>query len=94
MGHVVSQKKIYVDSAKIDAILQWKGPKNVVEIHSFLKLARYYQCFIEGFSRIIRPLMRLIRKEIKFEWDDSCESAFMEQKQRLTSALILTLLEC
>ena len=36
------------------------------------------------------PLMRLTRKDVKFEWDDSCESAFMELKQRLTSTSVLT----
>ena len=34
--------------------------------------------------------MKLTRKEIKFVWDDSCESAFVELKQKLTSAAILT----
>ena len=34
-------------------------------------------------------MMRLIQKEVKFEWNDSCEKTFQELKRRLTSALIL-----
>ena len=41
----------------------------MTEMHSFLGLAGYYQCFIEGFSRIVAPLTRLMRKDVKFEWD-------------------------
>ena len=41
LGHVVSQEGISVDLAKIDAILQWERPKNVIEIRSFLGLAGY-----------------------------------------------------
>ena len=52
LGHLVSQEGIFMDLAKIDAILQWERPKNVTEIRSLLGLAGYYRRFIEGFSRI------------------------------------------
>ena len=38
-------------------------------------------------------MTRLTRKEVKFEWNDSCEKAFQELKRRLTSAPILIVLE-
>ena len=55
-----------MDPAKIDVILQWERPKNVTEIRSFLGLDGYYRSFIEGFSRIATPLMRLTRKNVRF----------------------------
>ena len=64
LGHVVSQEGILVDPAKVDTILQWQRPKNVMEIHNFLGLAGYYRRFIEGFSRIVAPLTRLTRKDV------------------------------
>ena len=67
LGHVVSQEGIFVNPAKIDAILQWERPKNVMEIRSFLELAGYYHCFIKNFSRIAAPLTRLTRKDVRFE---------------------------
>ena len=89
LGHIVSQEGISVDPAKIDAILQWERPRNVIEIHSFLGLEGYYRLFVDNFSRIAAPLTKLTRKDVRFEWDDSCESTFMELKQKLTSAPLL-----
>ena len=93
LGHIVSHEGISVDPTKVDAILQWERLKNVTEIRSFLWLARYYRCFVEGFSRKAAPLMRLMRKDVKFDWDDSYELAFMELKQRLTSVPVLIVLD-
>ena len=80
LGHVVSQEEISVDLAKIDTILQWERPKNVMEIHRFLRLVGYYRCFVKNFSRIAALLTRLTRKVVRFEWDDNCESTFIELK--------------
>ena len=52
-------------------------------------MAGYYRRFIKDFSRIAAPMTRLIRKEVKFDWDDRYEEAFQELKGRLTSAPIL-----
>ena len=38
-------------------------------------------------------MTRLTLKEVKFEWNDLCEKAFLELKRRLTSAPILIVLE-
>ena len=51
-----------MDSAKVEAVLNWEAPKSVMEICSFLDLAGYYRRFIEGFSRIADPLTKLTRK--------------------------------
>jgi len=56
LGHVISGEGIFMDSKKVEAILNWESPTNVTEIHSFLKFTRYYRRFIEGFSTIATPL--------------------------------------
>ena len=89
LGHVVSASGMSVDPEKVEAVMSWERPKLVFEIRSFLGLARYYRRFIEDFSRLAAPMTRLIRKEVKFNWDDRCEEAFQELKRRLTSAPIL-----
>ncbi|XP_062099744.1 uncharacterized protein LOC133805580 [Humulus lupulus] len=93
LGHVISQEGITVDPAKIDSILQWERPKSVTEIRSFIGLAGYYRRFVENFSRISMPLTKLTRKNLKFVWDDSCEEAFRELKQRFTTAHVLTMFD-
>ena len=63
----------------------------MTEVRSFLGLVGYYRRFIEGFSKIARPLHGLTRKGVKFEWIDRCEESFQTLKERLTSAHVLTL---
>ena len=76
LGHIVSAEGIRVDSAKIEAIVSWKPPQNVTEVRSFLGLVGYYRLFVKGFSVIASLVTKLLRKGVKFEWDDKCQSSF------------------
>ncbi len=91
LGHVISSNGVEVDPSKFEAVLAWNPPKNVSEIRSFLGLAGYYRRFIEGFSKLARPMTELLKKEKMFEWSAACEDSFQEIKKRLTTALVLTL---
>ncbi|GJS56729.1 putative reverse transcriptase domain-containing protein [Tanacetum coccineum] len=53
----------------------------------------YYRRFIEGFSKIAKPMIKLTQKKIKFEWSNKAEAAFQLIKQKLCSAPILALPE-
>jgi hypothetical protein len=57
----------------------------------FLGLARYYRRFIEGFSKISKPMTELLEKDKKFEWTSACKASFQELKKRLTTAPILVM---
>ena len=76
LGHVVSAFRVSVDPEKVEAIMSWERPKSVFEISNFLGLVGYYRRFIEDFSRLAAPMMRLSLKEVKFEWNDLCEKVF------------------
>ena len=91
LGHILTAKGVAVDSEKVEAVSNWQPPTNVSEIRSFLGLAGYYRRFIEGFSKITRPMTELLKKEKKFTWTESCERSFQELKRRLTTAPVLTL---
>ena len=56
-------------------------------------LVGYYRRFIEGFSKIERPLTELTKKDKKFVWTKACEKSFQGLKKRLTIAPVLTLLD-
>ena len=87
--HIVSAEGIRVDAVKIEAVINWKQPRNVTDVRSFLGLAGYYQRFVQGFSVIASSLTRLLRKGMKFEWDDKCQSSFERLKEILVEAPML-----
>ncbi|XP_061370447.1 uncharacterized mitochondrial protein AtMg00860-like [Gastrolobium bilobum] len=89
LGHVISAKGVVVDPNKIEAVLDWKRPKTVTEVTSFLGLVGYYRRFIEGFSKMVLPLTRLTQKETPFVWTHEYEECFQELKERLTTAPML-----
>ncbi|GKB11419.1 putative reverse transcriptase domain-containing protein, partial [Tanacetum coccineum] len=93
LGHVIDSEGIHVDPAKIEYIKDWASPKSPTEIHQFLGLTGYYRRFIEGFSKIAKPMTKLTQKKVKFEWGNKQEAAFQLLKQKLCSAPILALPE-
>ena len=64
-------------------------PTTVKGIRSFLGHAGFYRRFIKDFSKISRPLCRLLEKDAKFDFDESCRSAFEKIKSKLVSAPIM-----
>jgi len=86
LGHVISEGGVSVDLGKVKDVLEWEAPQNVCEIRSFLGMAGYYRRFIEGFSKIARPMTKLLEKGSRFVWTAECQASFDELKKRLTSA--------
>ncbi|GKE47245.1 putative reverse transcriptase domain-containing protein [Tanacetum coccineum] len=93
LGHVIDSQGIHVDPAKIESVKDWASPKSATEIRQFLGLAGYYRRFIEGFSKIAKPMTKLTQKKVKFDWSDKAETAFQLIKHKLCSAPILFLPE-
>jgi hypothetical protein len=76
LGHVISKGSISVDPSKVQDVLSWNVPTSVGDIQSFLGLVGYYQSFIEGFSKISKPMIELLEMDKKFEWTPACEASF------------------
>jgi hypothetical protein len=79
-----------VDPSKIQDVLSWNAPTSVSDIWSFLGLVGYYQRFIEGFSKISKPMTELLKKD-KFKWTPTCEARFQELKKQLMTVVILVM---
>jgi hypothetical protein len=73
--------------------MDWKPPTSVYQIRSFLGLAGSYLHFIPDFSRIAKPMTELLKKGVKFSWDQKCEDAFHTLRDHLTTAPVLTQLD-
>ncbi|KAM1829925.1 hypothetical protein ACFX14_022680 [Malus domestica] len=90
LGHIISEKGIEVDKSKVDLVRHLPSPTSVREVRSFLGHAGFYRRFIKDFSKIAQPLCRLLQKEVAFEFNDACSTAFKHLKEALTSAPIIT----
>ena len=82
LGHIVLKERIRVDPKKIEVVVEWKPPRNVTEVRSFLGLAGYYRRFVKGFSMIAAPMTRLLQKNVKFEWGEECQRSFDKELYR------------
>ncbi|XP_063371511.1 uncharacterized protein K02A2.6-like [Cydia amplana] len=89
LGFVISKQGVHTCPEKIEAIKQVPVPNNVAELRSFLGLVMYYAKFVPNISTILAPLYALLRKDVKYEWSDTCMGAFNEVKQMLISGDIL-----
>ena len=74
--------------------VEWKPPRNVTEVRSFLGLAGYYRRFVKGFSITAAPMTRLLQKNVKYELSEKCQRSFDKLKAFLTEAPVLTQLTC
>jgi len=88
-GYVIGRNGIEMAKNKVEAVLDWKTPKSLTEVQSFLGFANFYRRFIQVYSKIARPLMELTKRTEKWTWTNEAETAFRELKHRFTSALIL-----
>jgi len=87
-GHIITKDLIRPDPSKLYAVEKFPVPRKVKNIQSFLGLAGYYRKFIEDFSKIAKPLMKLTEKGEKFNWTEQ-QNSFQSLKEKLTTASVL-----
>ena len=89
LGHKISATGLEVDQSKVSIIKTLAPPTTVKGVRSFLGHAGFYRRFIKDFSKIARPLCRLLEKDTRFNFDESCKTAFEEIKIKLVQAPIM-----
>ena len=89
LGHVLLENGISIDPSKVQEVMDWKASTSVHKVQSFLGLAGYYHRFILDFSKIAKPMTRLLQKDEKFVWTPECEAAFHILWTLLTLAPVL-----
>nr|GEW04397.1 reverse transcriptase domain-containing protein [Tanacetum cinerariifolium] len=88
IGHKISKNRIEVDKAKVEVIAKLPHPTTVKGIRSFLGHADFYRRFIQDFSKIARPMTRLLEKDTLIFFSKECVESFQTLKIKLTEALI------
>jgi hypothetical protein len=89
LRHIISAEGIAIDPSKVQEVLDWKSPRLVTQICSFLELVGYSHWFIPNCSKIAKPMTKLLEKEAKFNWSPHCEEAFLTLKKLLTTVPVL-----
>ena len=90
LGHKISAVGLEIDQVKIYVIKTLMPPTTIKGVRSFLQHAGFYRKFIKDFSKIARPLCRLLQNYANFEFDESCKFSFEEIKAKLVIAPIMT----
>jgi Reverse transcriptase (RNA-dependent DNA polymerase)/RNase H-like domain found in reverse transcriptase/Integrase zinc binding domain/Chromo (CHRromatin Organisation MOdifier) domain len=89
LGHIIGTNGIKMDPSKIEAVKNWPTPTNLKQVQAFNGFCNYYRRFIQGYAGIATPLYELTKKNKKFEWKETQETAFQELKQRIINEPIL-----
>src|SRR5436190_1863913 len=78
-----------MDPDRITTISEWPTPESVLDVQIFLGFANFYRRFIDGYSRVVMPIISLLRKNQTFEWNPGAQAAFERLKVLFTSTPIL-----
>ena len=89
LAYNISPEGISMSTAKVESVKNWPVPRNVKDVQAFLGFTNFYRPFIEGFSKICKPLTDLTQKDKMFECTSQCEEAFRRLKTMFTEGPIL-----
>ena len=98
LGHVVSNEGVSTDPDKIKSVTEWPQPTTVTEVRSFLGFISYYRRCIPNFSKVAKPLNKLLqnlkgtpsqKKMFKVHWEPEQQEAFETLQRLYTESLIL-----
>ena len=91
LGHRIGEEGLTQEAAKTEAVVNWPTPKTKKEVQQFLGLAGYYRKFVQGYSKIAAPLIKLTGGTVHFQWGREQEVSFCQLKKALTQAPVLAL---
>jgi len=89
LGHLISNRGIEVDRAKVEVIEKMPPPISVKGVRSFLGHVGFYRRFIKDFTKISKPLTNLLMKDVEFNFSQECLDSFHRLKKALISAPIM-----
>jgi hypothetical protein len=91
LGYVISNDSIEIAQDKVQCIQDWECLRSLRDIQSFISFTNFYQQFIEGFSKITKPLSDSTKGVPKdWIWTDAMTKSLEKVKLCFTTAPILT----
>ena len=89
LGIKVNYGQVRMDEHKVQKAQDWPEPKSVTEVRQFLGFTGFYRYFIEGYSSIARPLLRLTQKATPWHWGVEQQQAFDTLKACMATQPVL-----
>jgi transposase InsO family protein len=89
LGLIVGPKGISIDLERVRTVQEWDVPRNLSDVRAFNGFLNFYRRFIKGYSKLMKPLTDLTRKDVPFVWDERCQAAFQRLKDCITKAPVL-----
>ena len=90
MGYDLSEDGLSKSKDKVKAIVAAPRPTTVTELKSFIGMVNYYSKFVNNLADKLSPLYNLLKKGVKFVWNQECESTFEQIKLIIASEEVLT----
>jgi hypothetical protein len=87
---IVDRNDIRMNLEKVETILQWTISQNLKQVQKFLRFCNFYRRFIRNVAKIVKSLIKLIRKNVSFEWNEIYKQAFELLKRTIIETSILT----
>ena len=89
LGHIAAADGLRVDPDKVRAISEMPPPTTITELRRFLGMCSYHRRFIAKFAHIAKPLFKLLRKQVEYEWREEQQKSFEDLKVAMTTAPVL-----
>ena len=79
---IIGPDRVKMEKKKVQKVIDQPVPKSVKNIQKFLVLANYYRWFVKDFVRVAKPLHKITKKDVKWNWRERQQRAFEELKER------------
>ena len=89
LGYIINQKGININQNRLDEIKNYSRPKNLRTLRGFLGVLNYYKRFINNLAEKQAPLIELLRKGVRWKWDERREKAFQDLRNNFHQNLLL-----
>ncbi len=90
LGVIISEGSIRMDPIKIAGIAEWPIPTKKQQLQSFLGFTNFYQCFIKGYSKVVKPMTQLMGNN-PWKWGTVQQNTFEELKRLLAEEVVLVI---
>jgi hypothetical protein len=86
LGHIVSAKRVWIDSSRVEAIQTLSLPITKKELQSFLGKINFFRRFVSNFSKLVKHITVMLRKGSEVKWIVESRDSFNQIKKALTKA--------